>query len=165
MLRMARYAAGCDHWRVLGKLTGKQVLHLLLPGERYNFIVASRPMRLVISHVGPGSAGGLYAKHALLAELAQVSFAGELWIGADRRSIHVNNSSGTYQPEDKELRHVEKFLQAALQLEVHAHVRPDKEQQTQTVESGDQDALPPSTEPKPLQAEEQDKTPSQRAAS
>jgi hypothetical protein len=34
--------------------------------------------RLVLSHVGSGQGGGLYAKHALLADLCPVSFAGKL---------------------------------------------------------------------------------------
>jgi hypothetical protein len=126
VLRMARYAAGSHRWRPVGKLTGMQLLSLLLPHERYNFVLTSRPARIVISHVGPGSAGGLYAKHALLSELRRVAFAGELWLD-ERGVVHINNSSGTYQPRDALLPAVEKFLAAALQIQVHAHTRPDKD--------------------------------------
>ena len=85
---------------------------------------------LVLSHVhvGSGPGGGLYAKHALLAELRPVSFASELWVD-ENQIVHVNNSSGTYRPDDALLPAVEKFLAKALGLTVHAHRRPDKDAQ------------------------------------
>jgi len=131
VLRMARYAAGSHRWRPLGSLSGMQLLSLLLPHELYNFVLTSRPLRVVISHVGPGTAGGLYAKHALLSELHNVAFAGELWLD-ERSVVHVNNSSGTYKPKDRLLPAVEKFLAATLQIQVHAHKRPDKDEQQDT---------------------------------
>jgi hypothetical protein len=124
VLRMARYAAGSHHWRSIGSLGGAQIISLLLPHERYNFMLASKPARIVISHVGPGTAGGLYAKHALLSELHNVAFAGEMWVDEKHR-VHVNNSSGTYMPKDELLPAVEQFLKQALGVDVHAHVRDE----------------------------------------
>ena len=72
--------------------------------------------------------GGLYAKHALLSELGRVSFAGEMWLD-ESRCLHVNNSSGTYQPKDDLLEAVQQFLSQALQIEVRAHRRPNKDEE------------------------------------
>lgn len=128
MLRMAKWAVGSHRFKSIGALTGKQILSLLKLHERYNFILADHPPRIVISHVGIGQVGGLYAKHALLSELGRVSFAGEMWVD-ESRCLHVNNSSGTYQPKDDLLEDLQRFLGQALQIEVRAHRRPNKDEQ------------------------------------
>lgn len=137
LLRMAKYVVGSSALRKVGLLTGPQVTRLLQADERYNFVLARRPMRLVLSHLGPGDVGGLYAKHALLAELGRVIFAGELWKD-ERGTVHINNASGTYQPETELLPKVGAFLEAALQVEVQPHERKlddDEEATTLTPEA------------------------------
>ncbi len=62
-----RYAAGCAHWRNIGKLSGAQLLSLLLPHERYNFILASRPLKLHrvdCWRFDPAASGALSAQDA-----------------------------------------------------------------------------------------------------
>ena len=54
----------------------------------------------MLLHVDTGPGGGLYAKHALLANLCPVSFTGELMWVDESQIVHVNNSSGTYRPDD-----------------------------------------------------------------
>ena len=54
VLRMAKYAVGSHRFKSIGALTGRQILTLLKCHERYNFILANRPPRIVISHVGIG---------------------------------------------------------------------------------------------------------------
>jgi hypothetical protein len=122
LLRMAKYVVGSSALRKVGHLTGLDVARLLQPHERYNFILATNPMRMVLSHIGPGDVGGLYAKHALLAELGRVVFAGELWKDS-HGALHINNASGTYQPETELLPKVAEFLEEALQVRVRPHER------------------------------------------
>jgi hypothetical protein len=125
ILRIAKYVVGSSALRKVGELTGKDIIRLLQPDERYNFILAQKPLRIVLSHVGPGEVGGMYAKHALLAELGRVVFAGELWKDGEG-VVHINNASGTYHPEATLLPRVRDFMHEALQIPVEEHERTDK---------------------------------------
>lgn len=133
LLHMAKSIIGSTRLRQVGHLAGPDIIRLLVPGDRYNFILARHPLRIVLSHVGRGSIGGLYAKHALLASLGHCIFAGEMWIDEDdqqagRRRIHINNASGTYRPELELLEPMKEFLQEALQIEVQEHERHETRQ-------------------------------------
>jgi len=122
LIRLAKAAVG--PFRPYGLMSGMEFLRGLRRHERYNFILADRPRRLVLSHVGHGEVGGLCAKHALLAELGPVVFAGELVID-DELTCHVNNNSGTYRPTKDLLPQIGTFLQEALQIKVVPHERTD----------------------------------------
>lgn len=54
MLRVAKYVVGASTLRPVGRFGGHQIIRLLLTEQRYNFIIAEKPPRMILSHIGEG---------------------------------------------------------------------------------------------------------------
>lgn len=61
----------------------------------------------------------LVSKHSVLANLAEVQFAGKFWYNKD--GLHVSNESGTYRTGAELLSGMSTYLSEALQIEVTPH--------------------------------------------
>lgn len=79
--------------------------------NKYNFVITGDDIIVSKIDISGGATDWILSKHVLMAGWSKdVRFAGEVWKTADG-VIHINNNSGTYKPDAKEMVKVMELFQ------------------------------------------------------
>ncbi len=89
----------------------------------HNIVITDSGVSIARLNVRHKFVDWLLTKHVLISGYSDsVRFAGEVWKGTDGK-IHVNNNSGTYKPDGKDLQNAKKYLESMFpntEIVIHA---------------------------------------------
>jgi hypothetical protein len=88
---------------------------ILKENAKYSFVLSEDGLDFVQTSQTP--AGFFMTKHNVLSQLEPVIFAGEFWIDKNE-TLHVSNSSGTYQPKKELLPKIQEIFRRNFDLKI-----------------------------------------------